>query len=244
MPSNARPVRSEESEPAVRVLVVEDDPQMRKLVRISLTANGYRVLEAETGKAGLQQTTAHQPNLVLLDLGLPDMDGMDVVRALREWSRVPIVVLSARGNEESKVRALDEGADDYVAKPFGMSELLARMRVALRHAASTNDTQATTVAIGAELTVDLAKRLVLRRGQEVHLTPIEYKLLVTLVKHAGMVLTHRQLLDRVWGEGHAERVEYLRVYMTQLRRKLENNPATPKHLRTELGIGYRLKIDA
>jgi two-component system KDP operon response regulator KdpE len=225
------------------VLVVDDEPQMRKFVRLALTSHGYRVLEADTARAAIQQAVSYVPDIVLLDLGLPDADGMNVVRDLREWSRIPILVISARGQEESKVRALDLGADDYLTKPFGASELLARIRVALRHAALARDTSSSVVTIGADIAIDLAKRVVTRKGDEVHLTPIEYKLLVVLAKHAGMVMTHRHLLEQVWGPGHTERVEYLRVFMTQLRHKLEEKPAQPRHLLTELGIGYRLKAE-
>ncbi len=231
------------AEAGAQVLVVEDEPQMRKFVKIALASRGYRVIEAESAREALQHATAYAPEIVLLDLGLPDGDGLSVVEAIREWSKVPIIVLSARGSEESKVLALDAGADDYLTKPFGVPELLARIRVALRHAAVTKDTGESSVTIGPDITVDLLKRVVRRRGEEVHLTPIEYKLLVTLVKHAGMVITHRQLLEHVWGPGSSERVEYLRVYMTQLRGKLEDKPAQPKYLRTELGVGYRLKVE-
>jgi two-component system KDP operon response regulator KdpE len=231
-----------ESKPLV--LVIEDEPQMRKFVRIALASHDYRVLEASSAAAGLQQASAYTPDLVLLDLGLPDADGMEVTRRLREWSPVPILVISARGQEETKVKALDEGADDYLTKPFGAAELLARMRVALRHAARVNDGAGPVVMIGEDVRVDLAKRVVLVRGEDVHLTPIEYKLLAELVKHAGMVMTHRHLLERVWGPGHAHQMQYLRVYMTQLRHKLEQDPARPKFLVTEPGIGYRLKVDA
>jgi two-component system KDP operon response regulator KdpE len=225
------------------VLVVEDEPQMRKFVRISLEAHDYRVLEAATAAEGLQQATAYTPDLVLLDLGLPDADGMDVTKRLREWSAVPILVISARSQEDTKVKALDDGADDYLTKPFGAAELLARIRVALRHAARSKEAPTAVVEIGGDLRVDLVRRVVTVRGDEVHLTPIEYKLLTTLIKHAGMVMTHRQLLEQVWGPGHAHQMQYLRVYMTQLRHKLEKNPARPKHLLTEPGIGYRLKTE-
>lgn len=236
--------RSETARAAnAQVLIVEDEPQMRKFVRIALTARGYRVIEAATAKEGIQQATAYTPDIVLLDLGLPDMDGIEVVRSIREWSQIPILVISARGQEDSKVEALDSGADDYLTKPFGASELLARIRVALRHAAMTRETASNIVKIGEDITIDLVRRLVVRKGEEIHLTPIEYKLLATLVKHAGMVLTHRHLLEQVWGPGNSERVEYLRVYMTQLRHKLEDEPAQPRFLRTELGVGYRLKIE-
>jgi len=226
------------------VLVVEDEEQMRKFVRISLAANGYRVIEAKTGSEGLAQAVAHTPELVLLDLGLPDMDGIQVVRKLREWNTEPIIIISARGQEESKVEALDTGADDYLTKPFGAAELLARIRVALRHAARARDVPSTIVAIGEDIRVDLARRLVFLKDEEVHLTQTQYKLLVVLVKHAGMVMTHRHLLEQVWGPGHAQQMQYLRVYMTQLRHKLEKDPAQPRHLVTETGVGYRLKVEA
>jgi two-component system KDP operon response regulator KdpE len=226
------------------VLVVEDEPQMRKFVRIALESHDYRVLEASSAAEGIQQASMYSPDLVLLDLGLPDGDGMDVTRRLREWSPVPILVISARGHEDSKVKALDEGADDYLTKPFGAAELLARIRVALRHAARSRETASAVVNIGDDVRVDLVKRVVHVRGEEVHLTPIEYKLLAELVKHAGMVITHRHLLERVWGPGHTHQMQYLRVYMTQLRHKLEQDPARPKFLVTEPGVGYRLKADA
>jgi two-component system KDP operon response regulator KdpE len=232
------------TDPKPVVLVVEDEPQMRKFVRIALESHDYRVIEASSAAEGIQKATAHTPDLVLLDLGLPDADGLEVTRRLREWSPVPILVISARGQEDSKVKALDEGADDYLTKPFGVAELLARMRVALRHAAGSRETVSTVVAIGDDVSVDLVKRIVVVRGQEVHLTPIEYKLLAELVKHAGMVLTHRHLLERVWGPGHAHQMQYLRVYMTQLRHKLEVDPARPRFLVTEPGVGYRLKAEA
>ncbi|HEY1696029.1 MAG TPA: response regulator [Polyangiaceae bacterium] len=225
------------------VLVVEDEPQMRKFVRIALESSGYRVVEASSAAEALREAAAYTPDAVVLDLGLPDMDGLEVTRRIREWSTVPIVVISARGQETSKVEALDGGADDYLTKPFGAAELLARLRVALRHAAQARETPSAVVRIGDQVEIDLVKRVVRVRGDEVHLTPIEYKLLVTLAKHAGMVMTHRQLLDQVWGPGHAHQMQYLRVYMTQLRHKLEANPARPRFLVTEPGIGYRLKAD-
>jgi len=232
------------SERKPTVLVVEDEEQMRKFVRISLSANGYRVIEAKTGTEGVAQAVAHTPELVLLDLGLPDMEGIQVVRKLREWNTEPIIIISARGQEESKVEALDTGADDYLTKPFGSAELLARIRVALRHAARARDVPSTVVAIGEDIRVDLARRLVFLKDEEVHLTQTQYKLLVVLVKHAGMVMTHRHLLEQVWGPGHAQQMQYLRVYMTQLRHKLEKDPAQPRHLVTETGVGYRLKVEA
>jgi two-component system KDP operon response regulator KdpE len=231
------------TQPSPVVLVVEDEPQMRKFVRIALESHGYRVVEAADGGEGIRQATAYTPDAVLLDLGLPDMDGLQVTARLREWSAVPILVISARGQEDSKVKALDGGADDYLTKPFGAAELLARLRVALRHAAQSRETTSTVVRLGEDVEIDLVKRVVRVRGAEVHLTPIEYKLLVALAKHAGMVMTHRQLLEQVWGPGHAHQMQYLRVYMTQLRHKLEQNPARPRLLVTEPGIGYRLKAD-
>jgi two-component system KDP operon response regulator KdpE len=225
------------------VLVVEDERQMRRFVSITLAANDYVVIEAETAAEGIRQASAYTPDVVLLDLGLPDTDGLELVARIREWSSMPIIVISARGKEDDKVRALDAGADDYVTKPFGASELLARIRVALRHAARPAESATAVVKIGEDVQVDLVKRLVVVRGEEMHLTPIEYKLLALLVKHAGMVVTHRHMLEQVWGPGHAHQMQYLRVYMTQLRHKLERVPAHPKHLVTEAGVGYRLRVD-
>jgi two-component system KDP operon response regulator KdpE len=230
------------TEVAPVVLVVEDEAQMRTFVRIALESHGFQMLEAPTAAEGIRQARAYTPDLVLLDLGLPDGDGSKVTRRIREYSSVPILVISARGSEESKVRALDEGADDYLTKPFGAAELMARIRVALRKAAS-RDTPA-LVHIGDDIVVDLARRSVSLRGEEVHLTPIEFKLLATLVRHAGNVQTHHQLLEQVWGPGHENQMQYLRVYMTQLRHKLEREPARPRYLLTETGIGYRLRSDA
>jgi two-component system, OmpR family, KDP operon response regulator KdpE len=225
------------------VLVVEDEPQMRTFVRLTLVAHDYRVIEASTARDGLQEAMTRIPDLVLLDLGLPDMDGLEVTRRLREWSMAPIIVVSARGQEQQKVEALDAGADDYLTKPFGAAELMARMRVALRHAARSKQDPTTAVATVGGIRVDFGRRLVFVDDVEVHLTPIEYRLLGALVKHAGMVLTHKQLLDQVWGPGHGSQMQYLRVYMAQLRRKLEKNPAHPRHLVTEPGVGYRLKTE-
>ncbi|MCE5309009.1 MAG: response regulator [Acidobacteriales bacterium] len=222
------------------ILVIEDDPQIRRFLRAALIAEQYRYHEALTAQEGLAQTAARQPDLVLLDLGLPDRDGLEVIRNVREWSRVPIVVLSARGQEKDKIQALDEGADDYVSKPFAVGELLARIRATLRRSAPAGDQVAGTVFRTGEIEVDLDKRLVLVQGKEVHLTPIEYRLLQTLIRHAGKVLTQRQLLSEVWGPNHTEEAQYLRVYMAQLRRKLETEPARPRHLLTEPGVGYRL----
>ncbi len=223
------------------ILLVEDESQMRTFVRLALAAHGYRVLEVATGQEGLQQAAAHTPDLILLDLGLPDIDGLEVTQRLREWSLAPIIVISARGQEEQKVGALDAGADDYITKPFGSEELMARIRVALRHSARSSQDPASSVATVGDIRVDFAKRLVFVADREVHLTPIEYKLIVALMRHSGMVLTHKQLLDQVWGPGHAHQMQYLRVYMAQLRQKLEENPAHPKYLVTEPGVGYRLK---
>jgi two-component system KDP operon response regulator KdpE len=225
------------------VLVVEDEPQMRKFVRIALESHDYRVVEASTGAEAIRLAADHAPDAVLLDLGLPDMDGTKVTERIREWSAIPIIVISARGQEDSKVKALDGGADDYLTKPFGAAELMARLRVALRHASRSREPPSAVVRIGDEVEIDLVKRLVHVRGEETHLTPIEYKLLTTLANHVGMVMTHRQLLEQVWGPGHAHQMQYLRVYMTQLRHKIEATPARPKYLLTEPGIGYRLKAE-
>ena len=221
------------------VLVIEDEPPIRRFLRPSLASQGYRVVEAETGEDGLLQAATRQPDLVVLDLGLPDLDGIEVIRRLREWATVPIIVLSARGGESDKVAALDAGADDYVAKPFAVGELLARARVALRHSAQGREPGESTFTL-RHLRVDLGRRRVWLGDVEVRLTPIEYRLLAVLVRHAGKVLTHRQLLQEVWGPGQVEQTHYLRVYMANLRRKLEADPARPQLLRTEPGVGYRL----
>ncbi len=224
------------------VLVIEDERQIRRFLGPTLASNGYRMLEADTGADGLTEAAAWQPDIVILDLGLPDMDGLQVLRRLREWSAVPVIVLSARGQEGDKVAALDAGADDYVSKPFGPAELLARIRVALRHAAALHEDAAPTFTVG-ELHLDLARRQVTVGGKEVHLTPIEYRLITVLARHAGKVLTHRQLLIEVWGPTHTTEAHYLRVYMAQLRRKLEPEPARPRYLLTEPGVGYRLAAE-
>jgi two-component system KDP operon response regulator KdpE len=225
------------------VLIIEDELQMRRFIRVSLTNHGYRVVEAERGQLGLDLATSHNPDIVLLDLGLPDIDGLTVTQGLRAWSHAPILIISARGQEDDKIRALDAGADDYVTKPFAMGELLARMRVALRHAAQGGQDAATPVLTVGELRVDLQARLVFVAEREVHLTPHEYKLLVMLLKNAGKVLTHQQILREVWGPNHSSDTQYLRVYMGQLRHKLEQNPARPRYLVTEPGVGYRLRSD-
>ena len=221
------------------VLVIEDEMGIRRFLRVTLSNHGYRVSEAPTAKEGTDKAAAERPDLILLDLGLPDQDGMSVIQEVRQWSRTPIVVLSARDAEQAKVAALDAGADDYLTKPFSAEELLARLRVAQRHALQTGSPAQPTFSVG-ELRVDLAGRLVFVADAEVHLTPIEYNLLATLVKHAGKVLTHRQLLNAVWGPDYGYEAHYLRVYMAQLRRKLERDPANPRYLRTEPGVGYRL----
>ncbi len=222
------------------VVLIEDDPEIRRWLRVVLEAEGYRAGFAETGQQGLTEVAARQPDLVLLDLGLPDLDGVEVIRRIREWTAVPIIVISARGHEQDKVDALDAGADDYVSKPFGTGELLARMRVALRHAAAVRDGAEPAVYQAGRLTVDLAARLVYLDHGEIHLTPTEYKLLATLVHHAGKVLTHRFLLKEVWGPNFVEHTNYLRVHMSQLRSKIEAEPARPRYILTETGVGYRL----
>ncbi|MBI1355867.1 MAG: response regulator [Acidobacteria bacterium] len=225
------------------ILLIEDDCEMRRWLRVILEAEGYRLLFAETGEQGVIEAAARRPELILLDLGLPDLDGVDVIHRVRGWSATPIVVISARGQEKYKVEALDAGADDYVSKPFGVGELLARLRVALRHAATVRTgTEATRFKAGG-LEVDLAARWVRVDGQDVHLTPIEYKLLTTLARHPGRMLTHRQLLKEVWGPNFVEHNNYLRVHMSQLRRKIEEQPARPRYILTEPGVGYRLAED-
>jgi len=218
-------------------LVIDDELQMRRLLRVCLEANGYRVLEAATGTEGIAEAAQHPPDVVILDLGLPDMEGVAVLKRLREWSRVPVVVLSVRDREEDKIAALDNGADDYVTKPFSSGELLARLRVAQRHAAPSSET---TVFRSGQLEVDLAARVVKLKSREVKLTATEYSLLRLFVQHAGKVLTHRQILREVWGPNYVEQTHYLRVYLAHLREKLEANPAQPEILITEPGVGYRL----
>jgi two-component system KDP operon response regulator KdpE len=222
--------------------IIEDDPQIRRFLRTGLEAHGFEIHEADAGKSGLVMAGTRKPDLVILDLGLPDMEGIDVVKALREWTSIPVIILSARDLESDKVAALDAGADDYLTKPFGVDELLARIRVALRHAARVqNDNEQVYTSHG--LKVDLGARTVSRDGQEVHLTPIEYRLLTILVRHAGKVLTHRQLLTQVWGPSYVEHSHYLRIYMGALRHKLERDPAQPQLLLTEAGVGYRLRAE-
>jgi len=227
----------------VTVLLIEDEPEIRRFLRTTLPAHGFRLYEAATGKDGLTEAQARNPDLILLDLGLPDLEGSEVIRQVREWTATPIIVLSARDQEQVKVAALDLGADDYVTKPFGVNELLARMRAALRHASrSVADVGEPVFELG-DLKVDLGRRQVFVSAKEIHLTPIEYKLITTLIRYAGRVMTHRQLLKEVWGPLHVEEGHYLRVYMRQLRNKLEKNPAHPRYLVTELGVGYRLRTE-
>jgi two-component system, OmpR family, KDP operon response regulator KdpE len=222
------------------ILVIEDDPPLLKFLRVTLSTQDYRVIEATSGEQGLRHAATAQPDMIILDLGLPDIDGVEVTRRLREWTALPILVVSARGKEQEKVIALDAGADDYLTKPFGVAELLARVRVALRHLAAANSATGDPVFEVGALRVDLARREITVDGNDVHLTPNEFKLLSVLVKNAGRVLTHRQLLKEVWGPGSLQESHYLRVYMNQLRQKLEADAARPRYLLTESGVGYRL----
>lgn len=224
-----------------RILIVEDEPQMQKFLRASLNGEGYRPIEAATGAEALSLARMHNPDLILLDLGLPDMDGIEVTKAIREWSTKPIIVISARGQEDDKINALDVGADDYLTKPFGTGELMARIRVALRHATRSTEGRSEPMLQVGDLRIDLDKRQVFAQDREVHLTPNEYKLFAYLMKNAGKVLTHRQLLKEVWGPAYASQTHYLRVYMVQLRHKLEADAARPHYLMTEPGVGYRLR---
>jgi len=225
---------------ALTVLVVDDEPPIRRFLRTSLAASGYRIVEAEDAAGGLRSLTTEKPDLVVLDLGLPDKSGLELIGEIRKASAVPILVLSARHDERSKVEAFDLGADDYVAKPFGMAELMARLRAALRHAFQAQGEQ--PVFVSGDLAVDLVRRQVTRGGHEVKLSPKEFDLLRHLVMHAGKVLTHRHLLREVWGPAQAEEVQYLRVFIRGLRHKLEPDPTRPTHILTELGVGYRLQF--
>jgi two-component system, OmpR family, KDP operon response regulator KdpE len=225
------------------ILVIDDEPAIRHFLRTTMAAHGYELIEASDGQEGIAQVASRQPAIVLLDLGLPDIDGLEVTLQLRAWTKVPIIVLSARGQERDKVAALEAGADDYLTKPFGVAELMARMRVALRHTTQTPQEAEGTIFHLGQLHVDLARRQVLVGDSEIHLTPIEYKLLTTLIRHAGKVITQGQLLREVWGPGYATEAHYLRVYMGQLRHKLEAEPARPRYLITEPGVGYRLRVD-
>jgi len=225
------------------LVVIEDDPQIRRFLRTGLSAEPFRIFEAESGRAGLVEAATRRPDLVIVDLGLPDLDGVEVVAELRQWYTRPIIILSARSNEQEKIKALDAGADDYLTKPFGIGELLARIRAARRRAARDRGVDAQSSFEFGEVHVDLAARRVQRAGQDVHLTPNEYRLLAVLVRHAGKVCTHRLLLAEVWGPSRIEHGHYLRIYMAQLRHKLEADPTNPRFLRTEAGVGYRLQVD-
>ncbi|MBC8000043.1 MAG: response regulator [Leptolyngbya sp.] len=225
------------------VLVIEDEAPIRRFLKMTLSSQGYEYMEAITGQEGMLKVASEKPDIVILDLGLPDMDGLEVTKQLREWTPIPIIVLSARGQEKDKVEALDAGADDYLTKPFGVAELLARARVALRRASTTSDGEALSTFKIGDIEVDFLKRQVTSGGEELHLTPIGYKLLSTLIKYSGRVVTHNHLLREAWGAEYSGETHYLRVYMAQLRRKMEKNPAQPKFLITEPGVGYRLRVD-
>ncbi len=229
------------SNPTRTALIVEDEPQIRRFVRAALEAENWRVFEAGTLKQGLVEAGTRQPDLVILDLGLPDGDGESYLRDLRTWSQVPVIVLSARTDETDKVRALDAGADDYLAKPFGVSELLARVRANLRRSRSVAGSAASVFEFG-DVRIDLAARVITKGAAEVHLTALEYRLLGVLIANVGRVMTHRHLLREVWGPSHVDSTHYLRVYMRNLRHKLEDDPAQPRHLITETAVGYRLVV--
>ncbi len=223
-----------------KVLIVEDDPQIQRFLVAALESHGFAPECASTGAEGLRLATVRQPDVVIADLGLPDMSGLDVIKRLREWFTRPIIVLSARSQESDKVDALDIGADDYLTKPFGVAELLARLRVALRHQSERSGADAQSKIEVGDLVIDLSARRVQRGGLDIHLTPIEYKLLAAMMQHRGKVLTHRQLLREVWGAAHVESPHYLRIYLRSLRKKIEENPTQPRYLITEVGVGYRM----
>ncbi|MBI3172250.1 MAG: response regulator [Chloroflexi bacterium] len=227
---------------APHILVIDDEPQIQRAIRTILTEKGFQVSTASRGEEGLTLAAAHEPDIVILDLGLPDIDGIEVTRRLREWTQCPILILSVRDSERDKVAALDQGADDYLTKPFGIEELLARVRVALRHSSSRQGTQSKLVRAG-DLSIDLAWHLVKRGEEEIKLTGTEYKLLAYLAANHGRVLTHQSILIHVWGPADADHTEYLRVYMRQLRKKLEVDPEQPQYILTEPGIGYRFIAD-
>lgn len=229
------------SEDKVRVLVVDDEPAIRRFLRASLVAHSYEIFEAGTGQEALSGAIAHHPDLIILDLGLPDIEGIEVTRRLREWSQIPIIILSVRERESEKIAALDAGADDYLTKPFGIGELIARMRTAMRHSAPL---AAESVFVFDELTVDLGRRRVTVAAREVQLTPTEYDLLRVLVMNADRVLTHHQLLHQVWGVGFDEEAHMLRVNISNLRRKIEPDPTRPRYIITEPGVGYRLRSES
>ena len=229
------------SDPSPVAVLIEDERQIRRFVRAALESEGWSVHESDTLKQGLVEAGTRKPDVVIVDLGLPDGDGVDLIRDLRTWSGVPVIVLSARSDEADKVEALDAGADDYLTKPFGVAELLARVRATVRRRAQPAGSEKPAIAIG-DIDVDLVARTVKRRGVLVHLTPIEYRLLALLIANVGRVLTHRQILRDVWGPSHVESPHYVRVYMGHLREKLEDDPAQPKHLITETAVGYRLVV--
>ena len=224
------------------ILLIEDEPQMRRFLRVTLQSHGYVLIETSTGQEGLTQATAHNPDVILLDLGLPDLDGLDVLGRIREWSHTPVIILSAREQEHDKIRALDAGANDYLTKPFSAGELLARIRVALRNQGLQAGLSEPVFVLDT-LRVDLSKRRVFLKESEIHLTPIEYKLLAYLVKNAGKVIMHKQLLEEVWGPAYANQVHYVRIYMGMLRHKLEEDPSRPRFFINEPGVGYRLRFE-
>jgi len=223
------------------VLVIEDEVPIRRFLKAALEGQGFKLLEARTGTQGLSLAASHNPDIILLDLGLPDVDGLEVIKGVRAWTRTPIIIISARGQDADKIAGLDAGADDYLTKPFSVEELAARMRVAIRHLSQSPLAKEEPVFQTGELKVDLARRLVWVAGEEVHLTPIEFKLLAALVRHSGKVVTQGQLLRQVWGQAAEEQAHYLRNYIHMLRHKLEADPARPVYLRTDPGVGYRLK---
>jgi two-component system, OmpR family, KDP operon response regulator KdpE len=241
-PDPAHDASADASAPRPTILVIEDEPPLQRFLRVTLESHRYNVIEATTGLSGIRHAANDQPDLIILDLGLPDIDGIEVTRQIRGWSAIPIIVVSARGKEQDKVVALDAGADDYLTKPFGVDELLARVRVAMRHLAIAKQETGESTFDSGDLHVDLARREVAVGGRAVHLTPNEYRLLTVLIKNAGRVMTHRQLLREVWGPGSAEQSHYVRVYVNQLRQKIETDAARPRHILTETGVGYRLAI--
>jgi len=224
-----------------RILVIDDEPQIRRLLKVALIAHGYEVDECQAGREGINRSTLFNPDLILLDLGLPDIDGKSVIIAIRQWSKVPIIILTARNQENEKIEALDAGADDYITKPFSMGELMARLRVALRHTITVGNTS--PLINCGDLVVDLVGRHVMRGDKEIKLTPTEYELLKVLAQNMGRVLTQKYLLETVWGNTYKDNTHYIRVYIAQLRRKIEVNPGQPKYIITESGVGYRLTTD-
>ena len=224
------------------IVVIEDDPAIRLFLRKGLDAHGFKVFEAELGRQGIVEAGIRKPDLIILDLGLPDMEGVAVIKAIREWSAMPIIILSARSAEQHKIEALDAGADDYLTKPFGLGELLARIRVEMRHSVSSPEQEQSGIFMTGAMKVDLLKRQVVVGDRDVHLTPIQYRLLSVLIKNAGKVLTHQYILKEVWGPSYRDNSHYLRIYMSQLRQKLETDPTQPQYLLTESGVGYRLKV--